>query len=128
MAVPYDDGKGGSVGPQEAVVAGSQEFVDAVVPLLSDRLGGAPRVADTPGLASALCREGARLLVYEHVGREWLPLCEELRRVAGPDLAVVAALPPEHAADVAQISSAASAVVAWRGEARITSMPNRLKS
>ena len=37
---------------------------------------------------------------------------------AGPELIVVAALPPEHAGDVAEISAAASAVVAWRGEAR----------
>ena len=85
---------------------------------LTERLGGAPRVADSPHLASALCQDGARLLVYEHCGREWLSLCAELRSAAGPELIVVAALPPEHAADVAEISAAASAVVAWRGEAR----------
>ncbi|MGA8893386.1 MAG: hypothetical protein WB493_17630, partial [Anaeromyxobacteraceae bacterium] len=88
--------------PQEAVVAGSSGFVDAMLPLLTERLGGAPRVADSPHLASALCQGGARLLVYEHGGREWLSLCGELRGLAGPDLIVVAALPPEHAADVAE--------------------------
>jgi len=103
--------------PQEAVVAGSPEFVDALLPLVTQRFGGAPRVADTPHLASALCQDGARLLVYEHGGREWLSLCSALRGAAGPDLIVVAALPPEHAGDVAEISAAASAVVAWRGEA-----------
>lgn len=103
--------------PQEAVVAGSPEFVDALLPLLTQRLGGAPRVADSPHLASALCQDGARLLVYQHGGREWLSLCGALRGAAGPELIVVAALPPEHAGDVAEISSAASAVVAWRGEA-----------
>jgi hypothetical protein len=104
--------------PHEAVVAGSPEFVDALLPLLTERLGGAPRVADSPHLASALCQDGARLLVYEHCGREWLSLCGELRSAAGPELIVVAALPPEHAADVAEISAAASAVVAWGGDAR----------
>ncbi len=104
--------------PHEAVVAGSPEFVDALLPIFTQRLGGAPRVADSPHLASALCQDGARLLVYEHGGREWLSLCASLRGVAGPDLIVVAALPPEHAGDVAEISAAASAVVAWRGDAR----------
>src|SRR5512137_2333500 len=89
-----------------------------MLPLLTERLGGAPRVADSPHLASALCQGGARLLVYEHGGREWLSLCGELRGLAGPDLVVIAALPPEHAADVAEISGSASAVVAWRGDAR----------
>ena len=103
--------------PHEAVVAGSPEFVDALLPLVTQRLGGAPRVADTPHLASALCQDGARLLVYEHGGREWLSLCSALRGAAGPELIVVVALPPEHAGDVAEISAAASAVVAWRGEA-----------
>jgi hypothetical protein len=103
--------------PNEAVVAGSTEFVDALLPLLSQRLGGAPRVADSPHLASALCQGGARLLVYEHGGAEWLALSTRLRELVGPDLVVVAALPPEHAGDVARISASASAVVAWRGEA-----------
>ena len=102
--------------PNEAVVAGSPEFVDAMLPMFTERLGGAPRVADSPHLASALCQDGARLLVYEHGGREWLSLCAELRGATGPDLLVVVALPPEHAADVAQISASASAVVAWRGQ------------
>jgi len=105
------------VSPNEAVVAGSPEFVDAMLPLFTERLGGAPRVADSPQLASALCQDGARLLVYEHVGREWLTLCTDLRGITGPDLAVIVALPPEHAADVAMISATASAVVAWRGQA-----------
>jgi hypothetical protein len=109
-------GEGGRVGPNEAVVAGSPEFVDAMLPLFTERFGGAPRVADSPHLASALCQDGARLLVYEHGGREWLPLCAELRGVTGPDLVVVVALPPEHAGDVAEISASASAVVAWRGQ------------
>lgn len=104
--------------PHEAVVAGSPEFVDALLPQFTQRLGGAPRVADSPHLASALCQDGARLLVYEHGGREWLSLCGPLRGVAGPELIVVAALPPEHAGDVAEISASASAVVAWRGDAR----------
>jgi hypothetical protein len=104
------------VGPNEAVVAGSPEFVDAMLPLFTERFGGAPRVADSPHLASALCQDGARLLVYEHGGREWLPLCAKLRLVTGPDLVVVVALPPEHAGDVAEISASASAVVAWRGQ------------
>ena len=104
--------------PHEAVVAGSPEFVDALLPLVTERLGGAPRVADTPSVASALCQDGARLLVYEHGGREWLSLCEQLRGLAEPGLVVVAALPPEHAADVAEISGVASAVVAWRGDGR----------
>jgi len=106
------------VSPNEAVVAGSPEFVDAMLPLFTERLGGAPRVADSPHLASALCQDGARLLVYEHGGREWLTLCTDLRAITGPDLAVIVALPPEHAADVAVISSTASAVVAWRGQAQ----------
>ena len=104
--------------PNEAVVAGSPEFVDAMLPLFTDRLGGAPRVADSPLLASALCQEGVRLLVYEHGGREWLTLCEGLRGIAGPDLAVIVALPPEHADDVAEISATASAVVSWHGQAQ----------
>jgi len=104
--------------PHEAVVAGSPEFVDALLPLVTQRLGGAPRVADSPHLASALCQDGARLLVYEHGGREWLSLCGELRGAAGPELIVVAALPPEFAGDVAEISATASAVVAWRGDGR----------
>jgi hypothetical protein len=104
--------------PHEAVVAGSPEFVDAMLPLVTERLGGAPRVADSPHLASAICQGGARLLVYEHCGREWLSLCAQLRSAVGTELIVVAALPPEHAGDVAEISAAASAVVAWRGEAR----------
>ena len=104
--------------PNEAVVAGSPEFVDAMLPLFTERLGGAPRVADSPHLASALCQDGARLLVYEHGGREWLTLCTDLRGITGPDLAVIVALPPEHAADVAVISATASAVVAWRGQAK----------
>jgi hypothetical protein len=108
--------EGGRVGPNEAVVAGSPEFVDAMLPLFTERFGGAPRVADSPHLASALCQDGARLLVYEHGGREWLPLCAKLRVVTGPDLVVVVALPPEHAGDVAEISASASAVVAWRGQ------------
>ncbi len=103
--------------PNQAVVAGSPEFVDAVLPLFTERLGGAPRVADSPHLASALCQDGARLLVYEHGGREWLTLCTDLRGITGPDLAVIVALPPEHADDVAVISATASAVVAWRGQA-----------
>jgi hypothetical protein len=104
------------LGPNEAVVAGSPEFVDAMLPMFTDRLGGAPRVADSPHLASALCQDGARLLVYEYGGREWLSLCTELRAAIGPDLLVVVALPPEHATDIAQISASASAVVAWRGQ------------
>jgi hypothetical protein len=110
--------EGGRVSPNEAVVAGSPEFVDAMLPLFTERLGGAPRVADSPHLASALCQDGARLLVYEHGGREWLTLCTDLRGITGPDLAVIVALPPEHAADVAVISATASAVVAWRGQAK----------
>jgi hypothetical protein len=106
------------VGPNEAVVAGSPEFVDAILALFTERLGGAPRVADSPHLASALCQEGARLLVYEHGGREWLPLCADLRAITAPDLVVVVALRPEHAADIAEISSSASAVVAWHGLAQ----------
>jgi hypothetical protein len=102
--------------PNEAVVAGSPEFVDAMLPMFTERLGGAPRVADSPHLASALCQDGARLLVYEYGGREWLSLCAELRGVIGPELLVVVALPPEHATDIAQISASASAVVAWRGQ------------
>ncbi|MEI6223293.1 MAG: hypothetical protein WCS72_00975, partial [Deltaproteobacteria bacterium] len=104
--------------PHEAVLAGSPEFVDALLPLVTEHLGGPPRVADSPSVASALCQDGARLLVYEHAGREWLSLCEQVRGLAEPGLVVVAALPPEHAADVAEISGAASAVVAWRGEGR----------
>ena len=104
--------------PNQAVVAGSPEFVDAVLPLFTERLGGAPRVADSPHLASALCQDGAQLLVYEHGGREWLTLCTDLRGITGPDLTVIVALPPEHADDVAVISATASAVVAWRGQAQ----------
>ena len=106
------------MGPEEAVVAGSAQFVDAVLPMFTERLGIAPRVADSPLLAAALCQGGAHLLVYEHGGREWLALGADVRRAAGPDLVIVVALPPEHAADVAPISAAASAVVAWRGEPR----------
>jgi hypothetical protein len=108
--------EGGRLSPNEAVVAGSPEFVDAMLPMFTERLGGAPRVADSPHLASALCQDGARLLVYEYGGREWLALCAELRGITGPDLLVVVALPPEHAADIAQISASSSAVVAWRGQ------------
>ena len=108
--------KGDRVGPNQAVVAGSPEFVDAILPLFTERLGGAPRVADSPTLASALCRDGARLLVYEHGGRDWLTLCTDLRAITGPDLVVIVALPPEHAADVALLSASASAVVAWGGQ------------
>ncbi|HET8724272.1 MAG TPA: hypothetical protein VFM53_08685 [Anaeromyxobacteraceae bacterium] len=104
--------------PNEVVVAGSSEFVDALLPLVNERFGEAPRVADSPHLASALCQGGARVLVYEHGGPEWLVLCSALGELAGPDLVAVAALPPEHAADVARISAAASAVVAWRGDPR----------
>jgi hypothetical protein len=104
--------------PQEAVIAGSPSFVDALLPLVRERIGGAPRVADSPALAAALCQDGARLLVYEHASREWLSLCETLRGAPGGELVVVAAVPPEHAPDVADISAAASAVVAWNGDGR----------
>ncbi len=104
--------------PNEAVVAGSSEFIDALLPLVQERLGGAPRTADTPALAAALCQGGVGLLVYEHGGREWLSVCDAIRAVRGSEMIVVAALPPEFASDVAEISSAVSAVVAWRGEGK----------
>ena len=102
--------------PRRAVVAGSPEFVDALLPLVTQRLGGAPRVADAPHLASALCQDGARLLVYEHGGREWLSLCSALQGAAGPRLIVVVALPPEHAGDVAE--SRRRRARWWRGAGR----------
>ena len=102
----------------EAVVAGSPEFLGTVLEPLQARLGGAPRVADTPHLAFALCQDSARLLVFEFRGQEWLPLCEDLRRFAGPGIAIVVALPPAHAALAAGLSSAASAVVPWSGDAK----------
>ena len=102
----------------EAVVAGSPEFLGAVLAPLQGRLGGAPRVADSPHLAFALCQDSARLLVYEYRGQEWLPLSHDLRREAGPEISIVVALPPEHAAVAAELSSTASAVVAWSGDPR----------
>ncbi|HVP68991.1 MAG TPA: hypothetical protein VMT17_17200 [Anaeromyxobacteraceae bacterium] len=102
----------------EAVVAGSPEFLGALLEPLQARLGGAPRVADSPHLAFALCQDSARLLVYEYRGQEWLPLCDDLRRNGGPGISIVVALPPEHAAAAAELSSSASAVVAWSGEPR----------
>jgi len=102
----------------DAVVAGSPEFLGAVLEPLQARLGGAPRVADTPHLAFALCQDSARLLVFEFRGQEWLPLCEDLRRFAGPGIAIVVALPPEHAGAAAGLSATASAVVAWSGDSR----------
>jgi hypothetical protein len=110
--------QGGPLPSPEAVVAGSPGFVDALLPLVRDRLGGQPQAADSPALASAFCQGGARLLLYEHAGREWLGLCEELRRASGNEIIVVAAVPPENAAEVAAISASASAVVAWNGDPR----------
>jgi hypothetical protein len=92
--------------------------VGALLPILSERLGGAPRVADSPALASAFCRDGARLLVYEHGGAEWMPLGPEVRAIPGADVAIVAAVAPENASDVAGISAWVSAVVAWNGDGR----------
>ena len=102
----------------EAVVAGSPKFLGALLEQLTARLGGPPRVADSPHLAFALCQDSARLLVYECCGQEWLPLCEDLRRFSGAGLSIVVALPPEHAAQVANLSGTASAVVAWSGDPR----------
>ncbi len=102
----------------EAVVAGSPEFLGALLEPLEGRLGGAPRVADTPHLAFALCQDSARLLVYEYRGQEWLPLSDDLRRQAGSEISIVVALPPEHAAVAAELSASASAVVAWSGDPR----------
>ena len=82
--------------PHEAVLAGSPEFVDALLPLVTEHLGGPPRVADSPSVASALCQDGARLLVYEHAGREWLSLCEQVRGLAEPGLVVVAEIGRAH--------------------------------
>jgi len=104
--------------PSDAVVAGSARFVGALAPALAERMGQAPRVADSPHAAATLCQGGVGLLVYEHSGREWLPLCAELRRAGGPGVVIVVALPPEQAADVSDISASASAVVAWHGETR----------
>jgi len=102
----------------DVVLAGSPGFLDALLAPLQGRLGATPRVADTPHQAFALCQDGARLLVYEFRDREWLPLCSDLRRLAGTGLVIVAALPPEHAAEAAPLSASASAVVPWRGDPR----------
>jgi hypothetical protein len=102
----------------DAVLAGSPEFLRTLLVPLEGRLGAAPRVADTPHQAFALCQANAGLLVYEFRGREWSPLSGDLRRLAGTGLVVVVALPPEHASEAAALSASASAVVPWRGDPR----------
>ena len=100
----------------DAVLAGSATFVAPVLLPLSSWLGAVPRVADTAHQAFALCQDTARLLVFEYRGPEWLPLCEDLRHVAGPGLTIVAAVPPEHA-DVrrALAEAGANAALVWEG-------------
>jgi len=102
----------------DVVLAGSPEFLGALLVPLEGRLGAAPRVADTPHQAFALCQANAGLLVYEFRGREWSPLSGDLRRLAGTGLVIVVALPPEHAAEAPALSASASAVVPWRGDPR----------
>ena len=102
----------------DVVLAGSPEFLGALLVPLEGRLGAAPRVADTPHQAFALCQANAGLLVYEFRGREWSPLSGDLRRLAGTGLVIVVALPPEHAAESPALSETASAVVPWRGDPR----------
>jgi hypothetical protein len=106
------------LGFPDVVLAGSPEFLGALAVPLEGRLGTAPRVADTPHQAFALCQANASLLVYEFRGREWLSLCGELRRLAGTGLVIVVALPPEHAAHAPMLSAGASAVVPWSGDPR----------
>ncbi len=72
--------------PSEAVLAGSPAFLNAVLPPLAAALGVRPRVADAPHQVFALCQEGARLLVFEYRGQEWLPLAEDLKTTFGDEL------------------------------------------
>lgn len=101
--------------PQDVVVAGSAGFVDAVAQVLADRLGGAPHVATTPDSVASLRAGGARMLVYEHDGQPWLVA---FGPASGEETVVVAALPPEQAGAVGEISRSVTAVVAWHGEGR----------
>lgn len=106
------------MGSRELVIAGSEAFVAALSDALAERTGTPPRVAATPAEALDLCGDEVGMLVYEHAGPEWLPLCSDARQRRGAALSIVVALPPEFAADVGLVSSAASAVVAWHGDAR----------
>lgn len=102
----------------EAVLAGSPAFLNAVLPPLSAALGFRPRVADAPHQVLALCQDGARLLVFEFRGMEWLPLAEDLKSTYGDELSVLVAVPGEHAAASGPLLGAgADEVLPWDGAA-----------
>ncbi|HEU4384609.1 MAG TPA: hypothetical protein VFR85_14065 [Anaeromyxobacteraceae bacterium] len=99
-----------------AVLAGSPAFLNAVLPPLAAALGVRPRVADAPHQVFALCQDGARLLVCEYRGLEWLPLVEDLKTTFGDELQVVVAVPGEHGRSSGPLFGAgADEVLPWDG-------------
>jgi len=100
----------------EAVLAGSGRFVALVVDGVRARAGVDPRVAIDPRQAFILCSGAGGLLVAEYGGSDWLPVVRDLRSLCGPEIAVVMAVPPEQAGEVARLQRAgADEVVAWDG-------------
>ncbi|HYQ80949.1 MAG TPA: hypothetical protein VEP68_05575 [Anaeromyxobacteraceae bacterium] len=101
----------------EAVLAGSPAFLNAVLPPLAAALGVRPRVADAPHQVFALCQDGARLLVCEYRGPEWLPLVEDLKTTFGDELRILVGVPAERASATGPlIGAGADEVLRWDGE------------
>ncbi len=101
----------------EAVLAGSPAFLNAVLPPLAAALGVRPRVADAPHQVFALCQDGARLLVCEYRGPEWLPLVEDLKTTFGDELRILVGVPVERASATGPLTGAgADEVLRWDGE------------
>src|SRR5512147_2540250 len=90
----------------EVVLAGSPAFLGLALPPLAAALGVRPRVADAPHQVFALCQDGARLLVFEYRGLEWLPLAEDLKTTFGDELRILVAVPAEHAGAIGPLLGA----------------------
>jgi hypothetical protein len=100
----------------EAVLAGSPAFLGLALPPLAAALGVRPRVADAPHQVFALCQDGARLLVFEYRGLEWLPLAEDLKTTFGDELKILVAVPAEHAGAIGPlIGAGVEEAMRWDG-------------
>lgn len=99
-----------------AVLAGSPAFLNAVLPPLAEVLGIRPRIADAPHQVFALCQDGARVMVCEFRGQEWLPLVEDLKTAFGDELQILVAVPAERASASGPLAGAgADQVLPWDG-------------
>lgn len=100
----------------QAVLAGSPAFLNAVLPPLAEVLGVRPRIADAPHQVFALCQDGARVMVCEFRGQEWLPLVEDLKTAFGDELQILVAVPAERASASGPLAGAgADQVLPWDG-------------